>query len=321
MSRPASFRSWLNFVVPRDVADLGQEDRRHRGPDPRDRPQEPVGREPLGEGREGGLDRREAGLHGRDLRPEIRTGHGQPKRQAALGHRRAPRRRPLPALQDGGQLGPEPIRERLPHRPEGGAEGRAPAGLAGRQLGARAAEAFHEAPQLGAGAVGLTVEEDLARLQEIGAVGRVLAVVLVPGPVLGAAVPVGHGAGDEDDVRALPFEEAGDRRVVGAGGFQAAHHLAAPRHALGPLDCGPELCEPPRGVRDHELGQHDPGVGVPQMGHVLRLGDVEADEKAFSVRPQRGLQLPEAFDTDGVVPYGRHGASPSVRGTLSWRSL
>jgi hypothetical protein len=45
MSRPASFRSWLNFVVPRDVPELREEDRRHRGPHAQEAPEERVGRE------------------------------------------------------------------------------------------------------------------------------------------------------------------------------------------------------------------------------------------------------------------------------------
>ena len=164
--------------------------------------------------------------------------------------------------------------------------------LQARQLGPRAAEALHQAPELGERAVGLAVEEHLALLQEIGAVGRVLPVVLVPGPVLGAAVPVGHGAGDQDDVRPLRFEEAGHRLVVGPRGLQAADDLAAPRRPLRLLDPRPELGEAPGGVRDRELRDDDPGVGVPQVDHVLRLRDVEADEEPVPVRSARSPSAP-----------------------------
>ena len=239
-------------------------------------------------------------LHGVHLRPEIRTGGGQPEREAPLRAGRVPGSRWLPALQDRGQLGPEAIRERLPHRPEGGAERGAPAGLATRQLGPGPAEDLHQAPQLRQGAVRLTVEEHLPLLQQVGAIRRVLPVVLVPGPVLGAAVPVGHAAGEQDDVCPLRLQEAGHRLMVGSRRLEAADHLAAPRRPLRLLDPRPELPEPPGGVRDREGGHHHPGVGVPHMDDVLRLGDVEADQEPVPPGTQICLEGTKPLDSDCI---------------------
>jgi hypothetical protein len=157
---------------------------------------------------------------------------------------------------------------------------------------------------------GLRAEEHLALLQQIGAVRRVLPIVLVPGPILGAAVPVGHAAGAQDDIGALGLQEGGERLMVGPAGFEPTDDLAAPRGPLGLLDPGPELGEAPGGVRDRERGHDHSGVGVAEVDHVLRLGDVEPDEEPRAVGPQRGLQLPEPLDTGGVVSHSLHGVLP-----------
>jgi para-nitrobenzyl esterase len=78
--------------------------------------------------------------------------------------------------------------------------------------------------------IGLMLDQrHLALLQELGAVRRILPVVLVPGPVLRPAVPVGHAAGEQEDISPLRFEKAGHRLVVGPRGLQAADDLAALR--------------------------------------------------------------------------------------------
>jgi len=41
-------------------------------------------------------------------------------------------------------------------------------------------------------------------------------------------------------------------------------------------------------------------VGVPEVDDVLRLGDVEPDEKPGPVGPERRLQFPEPLDTLAV---------------------
>ncbi len=150
------------------------------------------------------------------------------------------------------------------------------------------------------GAVGLAVEEDLALLQEIGAIRGILPVVLVPGPVLGPPVPVGHAARDQEHVRPLGLEELGQGLVVRPRGLEAADDLPAPGRPLRLLDPRPELREAPGGVRDREGRHHDPGVGVPQMGHVLPLRDVEADEEPVPLRPESLLELAKALDSDCV---------------------
>ena len=237
---------------------------------------------------------------------------GQPERQPPLRHRRAPGRRGLPGLQHGGELGPEAVRQRLAHRPEGRTQGRTPARLAARQLGAGPPEALHQGAELRERAIGLTVEENLALFEEVGAVGRVLPVMLVPGPVLGPSVPVRHAAGDQDDGRPLGVEEGRHRLVVGPRGLEAADHLAAPRGALGSGDRRPELGEAPAGVRDGERGPHDPGVGVPHLHHVLRLRHVEPHEEPGPVGPQGRLQLPKPLDTLGIVTHRCHGVFPPL---------
>jgi hypothetical protein len=305
---------------PGDVADLRQEDGAHGGPDPRDRPEEPVGGEPFRQRGERLLNGRDPGLHGGHLGPEIRTGGRQAQRQAPLGHRRAAGGRPLPGLEDRGELRPEALRERLAHGGQSWAQRGAPAGFATRQLGPSAAEAPDQVPQLREGPRGLAVEEDLALLQEVGAVGRVLPIVLVPGPVLGPPVPVGHAAGEEDHVGALGFEERGDRLVVGPGGLQAANDLVTPGRPLRLLDPRPELREAPGGVRNGECRRHHPGVGVAEVDHMLGLGDVEPDQEALPIRPQGRLQIPEPLDTGGIVSHSLHGVLPPLFWVSGWPS-
>ncbi len=62
MSSPASLRSWLNFVVPGDVPNLGEEDSGEGGAYAREAQEQPVRRE---RGRDGD----EFGLNPRDARP------------------------------------------------------------------------------------------------------------------------------------------------------------------------------------------------------------------------------------------------------------
>ncbi len=62
------------------------------------------------------------------------------------------------------------------------------------------------------------------------------------------------------------------------------------------------------------MGQHDPGLGVPEMYHVFCLRDVEADQEPVPVRPQGRLQLPEPLDTDGICSHTRHGVFPPLCG-------
>ena len=153
-------------------------------------------------------------------------------------------------------------------------------------------------------------DQHLPLLQELGTVRRILPIVLVPGPVLGAAVPVGHAAGEQDDVRPLRLEEGRDGLVVGPGGLEPTDDLAAAGRPLRLRDPRPQLGEAPRRVRDGERGPHDPGVGVAELGHVRGLRNVEPDEEPGPVRAERRLQLPEPLDTRRVVPHSRHGVLP-----------
>ncbi len=79
------------------------------------------------------------------------------------------------------------------------------------------------------------------------------------------------------------------------------------------LDPRPELGEAPGAVRDREGWSHDPGVGVPEVDDVLRLGHVEAHQEPGPVAPQGRLQLPEPLDTACIVTHGWHGVFPPLR--------
>ena len=211
------------------------------GPDPRDGPEERIGREPLGHGRAGRLNRGDPGLDRGDLRPEIGTGGGQAQREPPLRDRRPPGAAGSQAWRTGGSSAQ---RRGGSGSPIGARAGRSVVrqrALQRRQLGTGPAETLHQVPQLREGAGGLAVEEHLALLQKVGAVRRVLPVVFVPGAVLGAPVPVGDAAGEEHDVRALRLQERGHRLVVGPRGLQPADHLPAPGRPLRLLDPRPEL--------------------------------------------------------------------------------
>jgi hypothetical protein len=62
----------------------------------------------------------------------------------------------------------------------------------------------------------------------------------------------------------------------------------------------PEVLEAGRSVGDAELFVQDRDVGQADLGHVLRLGDVDPDEEPIPIRPQICLQFAKALDSDCI---------------------
>jgi hypothetical protein len=86
----------------------------------------------------------------------------------------------------------------------------------------------------------------------------------------------------------------------GPRGFYRADDLAHP--GLGPplFQVGPEVLEARLGVGDRYPLVQNAGVREADLGHVLRLGDVDPDEEPIPPRAQRLLELAKALDSDCI---------------------
>jgi hypothetical protein len=105
---------------------------------------------------------------------------------------------------------------------------------------------------------------------------------------------------DEDDVDPLAFQEGGERLVVGARGLHGADDLGDAGLPLAPREVRPEGGDAGLRVRDPEVLVQDPGVGQADLGHVLRLRDVDPHEEPVSLGPEVRLQFPKALDSDCI---------------------
>ncbi|MEK7377503.1 MAG: hypothetical protein AABZ71_01260 [Candidatus Binatota bacterium] len=128
----------------------------------------------------------------------------------------------------------------------------------------------------------------------------VLGIALPPGPVQRPAIQGGHVIGDQDDIDLVAFEELGQGLVGGPRGFHGADDRGRPGLGLALLQVRPEGGEAVPGVGDAELLVQDPGVREADLGHVLGLRDVDADEEAVPRGAEVLLQFPKALDADGV---------------------
>jgi len=147
---------------------------------------------------------------------------------------------PLPGLEDRRQLRPEALGERFPHRGQGRAERGAPPRLATRQLGAGAAETPDQMPELGQGPRGLTVEQDLPLLQEVGAVHRVLRSCLStsrPGSAGSSRPRCWRGGGHPPPGLRGTWRRLGDR----SRSAPTRRRLPGTRSPAGPAGFGPRV--------------------------------------------------------------------------------
>lgn len=113
----------------------------------------------------------------------------------------------------------------------------------------------------------------------------ILGVALPPGPIQGPAVVVGHVIRDEDDIRPVALQEAGERVMVGPRGLHGADDLRDPGLLLAPLQVRPEAFEARLGVGDRQGLVHELRVGEADLRHVLGLRDVDAHEEPIPIRP------------------------------------
>ncbi len=111
---------------------------------------------------------------------------------------------------------------------------------------------------------------------------------------------VGDGVRDEEDLRALGLQEPGQGVVVGPRGLHGADDLADARLGPAPFQMRPEGGEADLGVGDRQLLVQDLRVGEAHLGHVLHLGDVDADQEPVPPRAEVLLQLTKALDSDGI---------------------